>query len=92
MSQNTIFKLSNGEIQDLIPSKDQLTFLVGAEISTGSPNNINFAIGIFQALLEYCVPSEEVERLMGLDALRYEIVVERVQGSYEAEFQSLRFQ
>jgi tetratricopeptide (TPR) repeat protein len=59
--------------------KDNISFIVGAGISMESPSTLPSAREFSKTLLQFMVPEEEVDKLINLPQLRYEMVVERVQ-------------
>ena len=83
MTENPLFDTFNGRIEDLFASERKYTFLVGAGASMDSPTNMPSAREIVRSLLSFCAPTEEVDNLLSLDLLRYELVVEKIQGLFD---------
>ena len=80
-----------GRIEDLFIADEKYTFLVGAGISMDSPTNMPSAREIVKALLEFCAPPEELENLLSLDLLRYELIVEKIQGIFDGELKFMDY-
>jgi tetratricopeptide (TPR) repeat protein len=83
MTENPLFDTYNGRIEDLFIPERKYTFLVGAGASMDSPTNMPSAREIVRSLLSFCAPNEEVDNLLSLDLLRYELVVEKIQGLFD---------
>lgn len=82
-----------GKIEELFPSDEQYTFLVGAGISMNPPSNLASARAIVRDLLELCGPEEEVDELLEVRGLRYELIVEIIQDMFDENliFPQFRF-
>ena len=80
-----------GRIEDLFRADEKYTFLVGAGISMDSPTNMPSAREMVKALLEFCAPQEELENLLSLDLLRYELIVEKIQGIFDGELKFMDY-
>ncbi len=91
MIKTAFFDDYDGRIEDLFIANEKYTFLVGAGISMDSPTNMPSAITIVKALLEFCAPSEELENLLSLDLLRYELIVEKIQGIFDEDLQFMEY-
>ena len=74
-----MFEIFDGDPEDLFSLEKKYTFLVGAGISIDAPTNMPSATKIVETLLEFCAPPEEVENLLSLNLLGYELVVEKIQ-------------
>lgn len=85
MDSSSISKSFFGSLNDIISEKDKCTFLVGAGISMDSPSNLPSAREIIRILMEKFTPQEEVEKILKLDLLRYELVVEILQQLWDQE-------
>ncbi len=55
----------------------QYTFLVGAGISMNPPSRIPSAVQFVETILNLCAPPEEIEAIMKLPHLRYELLIEK---------------
>ncbi|MFX1313303.1 MAG: tetratricopeptide repeat protein [Promethearchaeota archaeon] len=88
MDNEIPFKEYHEAIESLFSPKLSYTFLVGAGISMDSPSNIPSALKIVRNLLELCAPPEEIENLVSLKKLRFELVVEKIQSEID---ENLRF-
>ncbi len=78
-------------IELLFPPEFRYTFLVGAGVSMDFPTNIPSAREVVKSLLEICVPPEEVECLLSLNLLRYELVVEKIQVEIDEDLRFLDY-
>jgi tetratricopeptide (TPR) repeat protein len=79
-----------GKIEDIFPKEEKYSFLGGAGISMDAPTNMPSAPQIVKTLLEFCVPSEELEKVLSLKMLRYELVVEIIQA-YDEDLRFLDY-
>ncbi len=66
-------------LSHIFSSSGAYTFLVGAGISMDAPSNLPSARQIARIILSLCANSVEVDNLMALKALRYELIVEKLQ-------------
>ena len=89
MSTNiTNFK---GRIENLLPLDENYTFLVGAGISMNPPSNLPSAREICRSLLEYFAPKIQIENILNLKSLRYELLVELIQIQYDNKLLFMNF-
>ncbi|TFG05817.1 MAG: hypothetical protein EU539_08930, partial [Promethearchaeota archaeon] len=91
MSHYSIFEDFDGSIEDLFLLGEKYTFLAGAGISMDAPTNMPSARDIVRDLLTYCAPPEEVNNLLGLDGLRYELVVEKIQDIHDEDLKFMDY-
>ncbi len=91
MADEIIFKEYREDIESLFTPKRKYTFLVGAGISMDPPSNMPSARQIVNILLDLCAPEEEIENLLSLEMLRFELVVEKIQEAYEEELKFLDY-
>lgn len=80
-----------GKIEDLFPTDEKYTFLVGAGISMNPPSNLSSARLIVRDLLELCGPEEEVDRLLEVRGLRYEMIVETIQDMFDDDLDFMEY-
>ncbi len=80
-----IYEEFNNPLGSLFSNNLKWTFLVGAGASMDPPSNLPSARTISQVLLKLCAPEEEVEKLISLAALRYELIVEAIQQQTDRE-------
>ncbi|MHA1270286.1 MAG: SIR2 family protein [Candidatus Helarchaeota archaeon] len=85
------FISSDLPINELIPPNDTITFLVGAGISMNPPSNIPSARQIARILIETCTPNEEAPKILKLEALRYELIIEGIQRFFDNELKIFNF-
>lgn len=88
MSEKKLIKPYEGSLETLISSEIQHIFMVGAGISIDPPANLLPAPQFIQYLLELCSPKEEIQNLLTLKTLRYEMIAELIQRyiDYGLEF------
>ena len=91
MADEIIFKEYKEDIETLFTPKRKYTFLVGAGISMDPPSNMPSARQIVKGLLDLCAPEEEIDNLLSLDMLRFELVVEKIQEAYDEDLKFLDF-
>ncbi len=78
MVGSNVLERVSGTIGDILPPGEKLTYLAGAGISMDPPSSIPSAREFVRALLEYCAPASEIDALISLKPLRYELMVEKV--------------
>ncbi|MFX0071513.1 MAG: tetratricopeptide repeat protein [Candidatus Hermodarchaeota archaeon] len=88
MSEKKLIKPYEKSVENLIFSENRYIFMVGAGISIDPPANLLPAPQFIQYLLELCAPIEEIQNLLSLKTLRYEMIVELIQRyiDYGLEF------
>ena len=91
MSNIQLFEPFHGNLEDLFLPEKKYTFLVGAGISMDAPTNMPSAREIVRSLLEFCVPADEIENLLSLNLLRYELVVEKIQNIFDEELKCMDY-
>ncbi len=91
MADELDFKEYTKDLDSLFSPKSNYTFLVGAGISMDAPTDMPSAVQIVRSLLELCAPEEEVENLLSLEMLRYELVVEKIQDRFDDELKFLNY-
>ncbi len=91
MLNTAFFKDYEGNVEDLFAPNEKYTFLVGAGISMDSPTNLPSARQIVKSLLELCAPKEELENLLSLQLLRYELIVEKIQDIFDEELKFMDY-
>ncbi len=79
------------ELKDIIHPNEKFTFLVGAGISIEPPSGLKSAVEIIKTLVKLCVPDEEVSKVLALEGLRYETVVEFIQKYFDQELKIMDF-
>jgi len=87
----SLFINYKGKLTDLFNTRDNFTFLVGAGISMDAPTNMPSAKQIVKTLLDLCAPSEEVNTLLSLKQLRYELIVEKIQDFFDDELKFMDY-
>ncbi|MFW9995829.1 MAG: tetratricopeptide repeat protein [Candidatus Odinarchaeota archaeon] len=91
MEKALLFTESPDTITKIILKAQNHSFLVGAGISMDFPSNLPSARQIVRVLLESCAPEEEVEGLLTLEDLRYELLVETIQQFFDEELRFLEY-
>ncbi|MBD3230182.1 MAG: tetratricopeptide repeat protein [Candidatus Lokiarchaeota archaeon] len=85
MSVNDFIEVYDKPISSIFTDQEKLTFLAGAGISMDAPSNLPSARQIIRTLLEYISPDEEIDKILQLDMLRYELIVEILQEVWDTE-------
>lgn len=75
---NAFLVKSLKNVENLFKKQVDFTFLVGAGISMDYPSNLPHAGEIIKVFIERFAPEEEMEYLLNLKNLRYEMIVERL--------------
>jgi len=78
-------------IDSLFSPKSSYTFLVGAGISMDPPTSLPSAVQIVRGLLELFAPSEEINNLLSLKRLRFELVVEKIKNEFDEDLKFLDY-
>ncbi len=78
-------------IESLFSPKSSYTFLVGAGISMDPPTSMPSAWEIVSGLLELFAPSEEINNLLSLKMLRFELVVEKIKNEFDEDLRFLDY-
>ncbi|MFX0022102.1 MAG: tetratricopeptide repeat protein [Candidatus Hermodarchaeota archaeon] len=92
MFEDMIIKLSEGlGIKELFSEKRLYTYLVGAGISMDPPSSMPSARMFVRELFKYYAPEDEIEKLLSLESLRYEFLVEKVQNLFDKELKFLDY-
>jgi len=93
--EDIMIRISEGvkgpEIKDLFSETRIYTFLVGAGISMDPPSGVPSAKMFVHDLFKYYAPEEEIEKLLSLESLRYESLVEKVQNLFDKELKFLDY-
>lgn len=91
MAEDIQFKEYKQNVESFFSPKRRYTFLVGAGISMDPPTNMPSARQIVRDLLDLCVPPEEVENLLSLEMLRFELVVEKIKYVFDEKLKFLDY-
>ncbi len=86
-----VLDVFHGKITDLIAPDDELCFLVGAGISMDPPSSLPSAREIVKTLVQACVPADDVERILSLHTLRYELLVEGLEKIIDTDLKFLDY-
>ena len=78
-------KLTNLFIKDLITSDAKLTFLVGAGCSTDPPSCLPIGKKMMKSVIEFTCTESEINKILGLDNLRFEQLVEIVRDHLDKD-------
>ena len=93
--EDIIIRISEGlkapEFKALFSETIMYTFLVGAGISMDPPSCVPSAKMFVRDLFKYYAPEEEIEKLLSLESLRYELLVEKVQNLFDKELKFLDY-
>ncbi|MFX1366258.1 MAG: tetratricopeptide repeat protein [Promethearchaeota archaeon] len=91
MSDLELLEEYKGAFTDLIKSGKKYTYLVGAGISMDPPSSIPSAREIVRAMLELCAPMEEIDNLLSLRTLRYEMMIEKIKNNVDKNLHFLDY-
>ncbi|TFH30566.1 MAG: hypothetical protein E4G98_01805, partial [Promethearchaeota archaeon] len=75
----------------IFSSEHQFTFLVGAGISMNPPSCIPSAVQFVKTILDLCIPPEEIEAIMKLPHLRYELLIEKFKIYFDEKLHFLDY-
>ncbi|MFX1322135.1 MAG: hypothetical protein ACFFAQ_10875, partial [Promethearchaeota archaeon] len=91
MDNEITFKEYKESIESLFSPKSSYTFLVGAGISMDPPTSMPSAWEIVRGLLELFAPSEEIDNLLSLNMLRFELTVEKIKNEFDEDLRFLDY-
>ncbi len=80
----------NATLQELL-SADRLTFLVGAGCSIDPPSQLAAGKQIIEAIIRFGSPDSEMPKLMALNDLRFEALVETLRDVYDPDLRLLDY-
>lgn len=69
-------KLIKCNLIKLLRESKKLTFLVGAGCSVDLPSNLSTAKSMMKAIIEYSCPKSEIQKILNINELRFEELVE----------------
>jgi len=84
-------KLTNLSIRDLFDEDAKLTFLVGAGCSMDPPSCLPTGEKMMKAIIEYTCAEPEIKKILELDDLRFEQLVEIVRDRLDKELKMIDF-
>jgi tetratricopeptide (TPR) repeat protein len=79
------------DLKEIILPNENVTFLVGAGISIEPPSSLKSAVQIVNMLIKLCASENEVSKILSLEGLRYEIVIEFIQKYFDQELKIMDF-
>lgn len=92
MSENKVFELESNEmLRSIFSQERKLTFLLGAGISMNPPSNLPSARQIVKDLISLFVPPQEISKILEIEGLRYEMVVEGIEEYIDANLTFLDY-
>jgi tetratricopeptide (TPR) repeat protein len=77
--------------EKLFDKNEKYTFLAGAGISIDPPSNIPSARTMVKQLLNIFAVPEDVDELLKIDLLRYEMIVEQIQNFFDKDLKFLDY-
>ena len=84
-------KLINKTIQELFAENKKLTFLVGAGCSVDSPSCLPAGREMMEAIINYTCAESEIKKILNLDQLRFEQVVEIVRDILDKDLKIIDY-
>ena len=84
-------KLTNLTIRDLINPEATLTFLVGAGCSLDPPSCLPAGKPMMEAIIKYTCDDSEIKRILNLEELRFETLVEIIRDRLDPELKLIDF-
>ncbi|GAH00133.1 unnamed protein product, partial [marine sediment metagenome] len=83
--------LTNLKIKDLINDDAKLTFLVGAGCSVDEPSCLPAGRTMIEAIVKYACAKTEIEKILKLEGLRFEQLVEIVRDRLDKELKIIDY-
>ncbi|MFX1238613.1 MAG: tetratricopeptide repeat protein [Promethearchaeota archaeon] len=84
-------KLTNLTIKDLFTNEARLTFLVGAGCSVDAPSCLPAGRPMMEAIINYACAESEREKILKLEDLRFEQLVEIVRDNLDPELKIIDY-
>ncbi|MFX1365919.1 MAG: tetratricopeptide repeat protein [Promethearchaeota archaeon] len=84
-------KLTNLTINDIFTDNEKLTFLVGAGCSVDPPSNLPAGRKMIEAIINYTCADSEKQKILELDKLRFEQLVEIVRDVLDPELKIIDY-
>jgi len=84
-------RLSNLKIKDIFTPDTKITFLVGAGCSIDAPSCLPAGQQMIEAIIKYTCVETEVDKLLNLNGLRFEHLIEIVRDSLDEELKVIDF-
>ncbi|MFX1446177.1 MAG: tetratricopeptide repeat protein [Promethearchaeota archaeon] len=84
-------KLTSLTIKDLITPKAKLTFLVGAGCSVDAPSCLPAGKSMMEAIINFVCADSEIEKILKLEDLRFEQLVEIVRDHLDNELKVIDY-
>ncbi|MFX1239162.1 MAG: hypothetical protein ACFE8P_15785, partial [Promethearchaeota archaeon] len=81
----------NLTFQKVIERSDKLTFLVGAGCSKDAPSCLPLGQEMIEAIVRHTCTESEVEKILSIENLRFEQVVEIVRDSLDPELKLIDY-
>ncbi|KKK43944.1 MAG: Tetratricopeptide repeat containig protein, partial [Candidatus Lokiarchaeum sp. GC14_75] len=91
MVNGEFFDVYEGNFTNLLSHDEKYTFLAGAGISMDAPTKIPSAREIVRTMLELCAPMEEIDGLLSLKMLRYEMMIEKIKNTVDKDLHFLDY-
>lgn len=84
-------KSKNLTINDLFPDSTKLTFLVGAGCSVDAPSCLPAGRSMMDAIIKHTCAETEIEKLLDLEQLRFEGIVEIIRDTLDPELRIIDY-
>jgi len=84
-------KLTNLSVKDLITQDATLTFLVGAGCSINAPSCLPAGRAMMDAIIRHTCPDSEIEKIMALEELRFEALVELYRDQFDRQLRIIDY-
>jgi len=84
-------KSTNLTIKDLFKKGEKLTFLVGAGCSVDAPSCLPAGRKMMDAIIKYSCAESEIKKLLGLEQLRFEGLVEIIRSRLDPELKIIDY-
>ncbi|MFX1277967.1 MAG: tetratricopeptide repeat protein [Promethearchaeota archaeon] len=78
-------------VKGLLEDPDSCNIIVGAGCSIDNPSNIAPSIGIIEAIIKFTCAKSEIENILGLEGLRFEILLEIIRNLFDNELKILEY-
>ncbi len=88
---NSMQKLTDLRFSDLLGDNKKLVFLTGAGSSIESPSSMPSARKVMETLIKYTCVKSEIEKILQIEELKFEILIEIFQDTFDKELSFANF-
>ncbi|MHA1340607.1 MAG: hypothetical protein ACTSRZ_17925 [Promethearchaeota archaeon] len=91
MNYASYFKASDLKLDNIFRIDQKFTAIAGAGISMDSSSCLLSARQIVKYLIDICCPNSEKEKILGLEGLRYELIIGGIERIFDKNLNFIYF-